>query len=175
MFSRSHKLMWLRGLIWNSRRVFKKYIFGVLHALPFFSQVLHLSIAFQRCWKAHGFQQNLRQVDTCHLFTFYCSSAGRKICLRGERLQLCHTQIPTLSHSIIWLFTHLLVIPPCRVSDTSWRVLQVCSTLHSRAGLGQLLFCNEMSSTWREPIQLDGDFSAFVQGRHHILGRVTDQ
>lgn len=109
----------------------------------FFPQVLHLSIAFQRCWKAHGFQQNLRQVDTCHLFTFYCSSAGKKH-VRGEILQLCCTQIPVLSHSIIWLFTHHLVNQPCRVSDTSWRVLQVCGTLHSTAGLGQDSLCSAM-------------------------------
>lgn len=36
----------------------------------------------------------------------------KKLQARRERLQLCRTEVPTLSHSIIWLFTHADYLTP---------------------------------------------------------------
>lgn len=49
-----------------------------LTCLAIAPHVLYRSVAFQSCWEAHCLQQNLGQVITCHFFTLFCSSIGKK-------------------------------------------------------------------------------------------------
>lgn len=77
-----------------------------LTCLAIAPHVLYRSVAFQRWREAHCFQQNLGQVITCHFFTLFCSSRGKKKIWGWERQHLYGTKVPMLSHSVICFFTH---------------------------------------------------------------------
>lgn len=103
MFSRSHKLMWLRGLVWNSRRdFFFKYILSTT-CLAIFSSGFTLVYSFSEVPKSTWFSAKSKTSRYLHLSTLYCNSAGKKTCERRETAIVSHTdtRVEPLHHMVI--------------------------------------------------------------------------
>lgn len=117
-----------------------------LTCLAIAPHVLYRSVAFQSCWEAHCLQQNLGQVITCHFFTLFCSSIGKKI-WGWERQHLCGTKVPMLSHSVVWFFTHAecLTLP-----EGCCRLVALCVQWQD----SEPLRCSEISTYGKSQLNL---------------------
>lgn len=155
--------MWLWRLVWNSMSdfLFFKYILSPTCPAGF-AWVLHLSIIFQEMLRNKWFSvmsSTSRYLPSLHIILQF----HRKKIYKQEEAD-CNSvackcpcwATPSSGH------------PPMQ---STWHLLK------DAAGLGQPLFCNEISNVWRQPIRFNDSFQTFVQRRHdvqHITGRVTD-
>lgn len=118
MFSRSHKLMWLRGLVWNSRRdFFFKYILSTT-CLAVFSSGFTLVCSFSEVPKSTWFSaisKTSRYLPPLHILLQF----HRKKYMWVERDCNCVADkypcwaTPSYVYSpTAWLFTHAGYLTP---------------------------------------------------------------
>lgn len=111
MFFSSHSHIWLWRLVWNSRRDFLKTYFESYVPCCFslgFTFVYSFSEILRITWFS-AMSRTSRYLTSLHIILQF---HRKKMQTRGERLQLCRTQVPVLSHSIIWLFAHAEYLTP---------------------------------------------------------------